>query len=66
MALHQIEAFLLPQGSGRVGKAAFTADAAKFQRIAQVNVPVRVGITLPFAGDDVKIQVLLFQRLQGA
>ncbi len=47
-------------------KPAFAADAAPFTRIANMNMPVVLFLTLPLARDDVELEILVAQRGKGA
>src|SRR5471030_605147 len=64
MALYNIEFFFLPYLTRSVGKAPLTAYPSPFHGIAEMNMPVWISLTQPFASNDIQIQVFTLQRFQ--
>ena len=62
MALNNIKLLLLPQRARGLCKSAFSTDAAPFLRIANVDMPVVLLLSLPLTRDDVEFKVLIAQR----
>ena len=53
MALNNIKLLLLPQRARGLCKSAFSTDTAPFLRVANVDMPVVLLLSLPLARDDV-------------
>lgn len=66
MALHQVEGLALPERARGVGKAALAADAPPFAGVTDMDLPVRFHRPLPFAGDDVQLQMTAVEGFQRA
>lgn len=66
MALHQVEGLALPERARGVGKAALAADAPPFTWVTDMDLPVRFHRPLPFAGDDVQLQMTAVEGFQRA